>query len=193
MSSPNVNLQDSFLNQVRKEAVLVETMLINGTSFQGTVRGFDNFTVIMNVAGKQHLVYKHSIAQLVAPKLHRPGQGDGAAGRGKPAAQKNKNQKPHPPREAKRPEKFNALDLSEIKLDESKTPSSAENEPETVLTPKTSSTAESQPQAAPAPATSSTAENQPETVPTPKASSDAESQPRAAPTLQTSDEEAVKS
>ena len=211
MSSPNVNLQDSFLNQVRKESILVEAMLVDGTSFQGTVRGFDNFTVIMNVAGKQHLVYKHAITQIVAPKLHRPPQGDGAPGRGKPTQQKHKNQKPQQQREAKKPEKFNALDLSSIKLEEGEASGPAESQPETAPAPTpqskdgnrpepapapgSSTETKSQPEPAPAPTPQGKAESQPEPepAPEPETSNDTVSQPRPADTPKTSDEEAVKS
>ena len=121
MSSPHVNLQDSFLNQVRKEAAPVEVMLLNGATFRGVVRGFDNFTVIMNVDGKQHLVYKHSIAQLITEKFHRPNMVDSKSspeskhaphpkrGSGKPRGG-------HRKKEPKPVEKFNALDLSNISL-----------------------------------------------------------------------------
>ena len=43
-----INLQDSFLNQVRKENVAVVIHLVNGFQLKGNVRGFDNFTVILD-------------------------------------------------------------------------------------------------------------------------------------------------
>ncbi|HHW92075.1 MAG TPA: RNA chaperone Hfq [Firmicutes bacterium] len=64
MSKGQLNLQDSFLNQVRKENVLVTLYLINGFQLKGIVRGFDNFTVIMESDGKQMLVYKHAISTI---------------------------------------------------------------------------------------------------------------------------------
>jgi len=57
-----INLQDSFLNQVRKENVLVIIYLVNGFQLRGAVKGFDNFTVIIENDGKQQLVYKHAIS-----------------------------------------------------------------------------------------------------------------------------------
>jgi host factor-I protein len=59
-----INLQDSFLNQVRKENVPVIFYLINGFQLRGSVRGFDNFTVIVENEGKQQLVYKHAISTI---------------------------------------------------------------------------------------------------------------------------------
>ncbi|MEG1345951.1 MAG: RNA chaperone Hfq [Acidaminococcaceae bacterium] len=60
----NPNLQDAFLNCARKENVAVNIYLMNGFHLKGLVRGFDNFTVIMENEGKQQLVYKHAISTI---------------------------------------------------------------------------------------------------------------------------------
>ncbi|MDD2444280.1 MAG: RNA chaperone Hfq [Desulfotomaculaceae bacterium] len=62
MSKPQINLQDAFLNQVRKESIPVTIFLINGFQLKGMVRGFDNFTVILESDGRQLMVYKHAIS-----------------------------------------------------------------------------------------------------------------------------------
>ena len=59
-----MNLQDSFLNHVRKENLAVVLYLVNGFQIRGLVRGFDNFTVIIECEGKQQLVYKHAISTI---------------------------------------------------------------------------------------------------------------------------------
>ena len=59
-----INLQDSFLNHVRKENLAVVIYLVNGFQIRGLVRGFDNFTVIIDNEGKQQLVYKHAISTI---------------------------------------------------------------------------------------------------------------------------------
>ncbi len=61
---PAMNLHDSFLNHVRKENLGVIIYLINGFQIRGLVRGFDNFTVIIENEGKQQLVYKHAISTI---------------------------------------------------------------------------------------------------------------------------------
>lgn len=66
MSKIQVNLQDVFLNQVRKDKIAVTVFLVNGFQIKGLVKGFDNFTVIVELDGKQQLVYKHAIST-VAP------------------------------------------------------------------------------------------------------------------------------
>lgn len=64
MTKPQINLQDSFLNQVRKENIPVTLYLINGFQLKGLVKGFDNFTVILEFEGKQQMVYKHAISTI---------------------------------------------------------------------------------------------------------------------------------
>lgn len=62
MIKSNINLQDVYLNQVRKERIPTTIYLTNGFQLKGLVKGFDNFTVILETDGKQQLVYKHAIS-----------------------------------------------------------------------------------------------------------------------------------
>lgn len=64
MTKQQINLQDSFLNQVRKENIAVTIYLVNGFQLKGNVKGFDNFTVILEIEGKQQMVYKHAISTI---------------------------------------------------------------------------------------------------------------------------------
>ena len=64
MTKTQINLQDAFLNQVRKENIPVTIYLVNGFQLKGSVRGFDNFTVILEFDGKQQMVYKHAISTI---------------------------------------------------------------------------------------------------------------------------------
>lgn len=61
----SVNLQDYFLNQVRKEGIAVVIYLVNGFQTKGLVKGFDNFTVVLDSEGKQNLIYKHAISTIM--------------------------------------------------------------------------------------------------------------------------------
>jgi host factor-I protein len=103
MARASVNLQDSFLNQVRKENSEVKIVLTDGSSLTGVVRGFDNFTVILNSKESQHLIYKHAISQLITKRDARRVQ--------QPSSEEAR---------AKRPQGFNTLDLSQIKVGEAK-------------------------------------------------------------------------
>ena len=62
------NLQDSFLNQVRKDKVTLTVFLMNGFQMHGIIRGFDGFTVLLDTEGKQQLIYKHAISTIIPPK-----------------------------------------------------------------------------------------------------------------------------
>jgi len=64
----NINLQDVFLNQTRKEKIAVTIYLTNGFQFKGMVKGFDNYTVILDCDEKQSLVYKHAISTIIPAK-----------------------------------------------------------------------------------------------------------------------------
>jgi host factor-I protein len=64
-----INLQDMFLNQVRKEGIAVTIYLMGGVQLRGNVRGFDAFTVLLDSPGKPtQLVYKHAITSIVPIK-----------------------------------------------------------------------------------------------------------------------------
>lgn len=61
-----INLQDMFLNQVRKEGVPVQIYLNSSVQLRGTVRGFDAFTILLDQPGKPTgLVYKHAVASIM--------------------------------------------------------------------------------------------------------------------------------
>ena len=60
------NLQDQFLNQLRRDKSVVTMFLMNGFQLHGVVRGFDGFTVVLDSDGRQQLIYKHAIST-VAP------------------------------------------------------------------------------------------------------------------------------
>ncbi|MGB9678594.1 MAG: RNA chaperone Hfq [Thermoanaerobacteraceae bacterium] len=64
-----INLQDIFLNQVRKEHIAVTIYLINGFQLKGMVKGFDNFTVVLESENKQQLmIYKHAVSTITPQK-----------------------------------------------------------------------------------------------------------------------------
>ena len=71
MPTKVINLQDTFLNQVLKEKVPVTNHLVNGFQIKGNVKGFDNFTVVLDVLGKQQMVYKHAISTITPAKAVR--------------------------------------------------------------------------------------------------------------------------
>ena len=63
--SKNLNLQESFLNQIRKEKVSVTIFLVNGVKLQGIITWFDNFSILLKRDTHIQLVYKHSISTIL--------------------------------------------------------------------------------------------------------------------------------
>jgi len=65
MSVDKQNLQDAFLNQVRKSKISITIFLINGVKLQGVITWFDNFCVLLRRDGQSQLVYKHAISTIM--------------------------------------------------------------------------------------------------------------------------------
>lgn len=65
MSDKKQNLQDTFLNHVRKQKVPVTIFLVNGVKLQGVVTWFDNFCVLLKRDGQVQLVYKHAVSTVM--------------------------------------------------------------------------------------------------------------------------------
>ncbi len=64
MSRSQINLQDAFLNHVRKEKIPVVINISGGGKVEGLVKGFDSFVILVKHEG-QHLIYKHAINSIV--------------------------------------------------------------------------------------------------------------------------------
>lgn len=60
-----VILQEVLLNQVRKDQVQVSVHMLNGDKQNGYVKGFDSFTIILELNGEQTLIYKHAVACII--------------------------------------------------------------------------------------------------------------------------------
>jgi len=64
MLKTSMNLQDTFLNNMRKEKISVKINLVNGNSLFGVIQGFDSFAIFLKHK-TQELIYKHAIATIV--------------------------------------------------------------------------------------------------------------------------------
>jgi host factor-I protein len=70
------NLQDTFLNSVRRSKTPLTIFLVNGVKLQGVVSWFDNFCVLLRRDGQSQLVYKHAISTIMPAQpvqLYEPG------------------------------------------------------------------------------------------------------------------------
>lgn len=65
MAADKKNLQDAFLNNVRKDKNPVTVFLVNGVKLQGVITWFDNFCVLLRRDGSSQLVYKHAISTIM--------------------------------------------------------------------------------------------------------------------------------
>ena len=61
----NDTIQDTFLNEIRREHQLVTVFLMNGFQMKGVVTGFDSFAVCLVSDGRQQMIYKHAISTIV--------------------------------------------------------------------------------------------------------------------------------
>jgi host factor-I protein len=67
-ASAQPNIQDSFLNFVRRERLVVSVRMMDGQEIEGRIRNFDRFAVILEHNGLDHMVFKHAIATIRTPK-----------------------------------------------------------------------------------------------------------------------------
>ena len=66
--SAQPNIQDVFLNFVRREKVIVSIRMMDGSEFEGRIKNFDRFALILDQGGTDHLIFKHAIAAIKTPK-----------------------------------------------------------------------------------------------------------------------------
>ncbi|MEH6727307.1 MAG: RNA chaperone Hfq [Hyphomicrobiales bacterium] len=80
MAERTQNLQDAFLNNVRKNKTTLTIFLVNGVKLQGIVTWFDNFCLLLRRDGHSQLVYKHAISTIMPAQpiqLFEPENEDG--------------------------------------------------------------------------------------------------------------------
>ncbi len=65
MTEKNQNIQDVFLNRIRKDKHTVTVFLVNGVKLQGIVTWFDNFSLLLRRDSQVQLVYKHAISTIM--------------------------------------------------------------------------------------------------------------------------------
>lgn len=65
MPEKNQNVQDVFLNKIRKEKATVTVFLVNGVKLQGVITWFDNFSMLLRRESHIQLIYKHAISTIM--------------------------------------------------------------------------------------------------------------------------------
>ena len=77
MAEKNQNVQDVFLNKIRKEKSTVTVFLVNGVKLQGVITWFDNFSMLLRREAHIQLIYKHAISTIMPTnpiQLYEPDQ-----------------------------------------------------------------------------------------------------------------------
>lgn len=62
------NIQDVFLNYVRREKLVVAIRMMDGSELEGRIKNFDRFALILDQGGTDHMVFKHAIAAIKTPR-----------------------------------------------------------------------------------------------------------------------------
>jgi host factor-I protein len=67
-TSAQPNIQDVYLNYARREKLVVLVRLMDGTEFEGRIKNFDRFAIVIEHHGADHMVFKHAIATVRSPR-----------------------------------------------------------------------------------------------------------------------------
>ena len=70
MDKPLQNIQDAFLNHVRKERLVITILMMGGTKLSGRIKSFDKYALVLENNGQEQLIFKHAICTVAAS---RPG------------------------------------------------------------------------------------------------------------------------
>jgi host factor-I protein len=93
-NKPAQNIQDTFLNTVRKDKTPITIYLVSGVKLTGKIRSFDKYSVLLENNSQEQLIFKHAISTVVSTRSvlhtdHRPvaSVGSGAAGSAVPVSE----------------------------------------------------------------------------------------------------------
>lgn len=87
MEKPAQNIQDSFLNNARKDKSLVAIYLLSGVKLSGRIKSFDKYSLVLETNNQDQLIFKHAISTVVTgrqPPHHHPAIGAGPSTPGQP-------------------------------------------------------------------------------------------------------------
>jgi host factor-I protein len=80
MEKPAQNIQDSFLNNARKEKGLITIYLLSGVKLSGRIKSFDKYSLVLETNNQEQLIFKHAISTVVVSKpFHSPAHSNSAS------------------------------------------------------------------------------------------------------------------
>lgn len=74
VKSPPQNIQDAFLNTVRRDKTTVTVYLLNGAKLLGRIRSFDKFSVLLESGSQEQLIFKHAISTISQARRSNEGR-----------------------------------------------------------------------------------------------------------------------
>jgi host factor-I protein len=69
MDKPAQNIQDSFLNNARKDKTVITLYLLSGVKLSGRIKSFDKYSLILETNNQEQLIFKHAISTVVTMKV----------------------------------------------------------------------------------------------------------------------------
>jgi host factor-I protein len=76
MEKPAQNIQDSFLNNARKDKIILTIYLMSGVKLSGRIKSFDKYSVVLETNNQEQLIFKHAISTVVTQKTAHPYAGN---------------------------------------------------------------------------------------------------------------------
>ena len=87
MEKPAQNIQDSFLNNARKDKIILTIYLMSGVKLSGRIKSFDKYSVVLETSNQEQLIFKHAISTVVTQKpMHSYGSSQAAVQSGAAAS-----------------------------------------------------------------------------------------------------------
>jgi len=69
MEKPAQNIQDSFLNNARKDKIVLTIYLMSGVKLSGRIKSFDKYSLVLETNNQEQLIFKHAISTVVTQKM----------------------------------------------------------------------------------------------------------------------------
>ena len=72
MEKPAQNIQDSFLNNARKDKIALTIYLMSGVKLSGRIKSFDKYSLVLETNNQEQLIFKHAISTVVTQRASHP-------------------------------------------------------------------------------------------------------------------------
>ena len=79
MEKPAQNIQDSFLNNARKDKIVLTIYLMSGVKLSGRIKSFDKYSLVLETNNQEQLIFKHAISTVVTQKSSHSYAGSGSS------------------------------------------------------------------------------------------------------------------